>query len=235
MAAVSTAFPPQGAFSIRGRTEWIPVFLVIYTAAANHLPAESAPTLTCRTWQASSGLPDDKTTDIIQDAQGYVWAATHGGAARFDGVRFVNLTSSLLPLYGRKTAWTICADGDCGVWCGFEHGVIAHWSNGQVTVLGSKQGLPDDFPTSLCIDKEGSLFAAFSSGGCARIAGEKVTCYLKPKSLRAQSRGFVVTDRSGIVWGVLGNALMRFRNADFETVAKISRGQQMLAAARSGG
>ena len=39
-------------------------------------------------WQTADGLPQNSATSIVQTPDGYVWAATEEGLARFDGVRF---------------------------------------------------------------------------------------------------------------------------------------------------
>src|SRR5258706_2684742 len=39
-------------------------------------------------WSAEQGLPHVSVTSIAQTTDGYLWIATSGGLARFDGVRF---------------------------------------------------------------------------------------------------------------------------------------------------
>src|ERR1051326_1367638 len=40
-----------------------------------------------RTWQTDDGLPQNTVTGIAQTPDGYLWLATQGGLARFDGLR----------------------------------------------------------------------------------------------------------------------------------------------------
>ena len=41
-----------------------------------------------RAWTIEDGLPTSTVQDIAQTPDGYLWLATTGGLARFDGVRF---------------------------------------------------------------------------------------------------------------------------------------------------
>ena len=41
-----------------------------------------------RSWLSDDGLPDNDVTGIAQTTDGYMWVATQGGLAMFDGVRF---------------------------------------------------------------------------------------------------------------------------------------------------
>ena len=57
-------------------------------------------------WQTEQGLPQNSVSAIAQDRDGYIWVATAGGLARFDGVRFKvfgaddipGLRSTILPI-----------------------------------------------------------------------------------------------------------------------------------------
>ncbi len=40
-------------------------------------------------WQTSDGLPSNVVAAVVRDAEGFVWAATGNGLARFDGMEFV--------------------------------------------------------------------------------------------------------------------------------------------------
>src|SRR5687767_13489019 len=40
------------------------------------------------TWLTENGLPQNTVHDIAQTADGYIWIATDGGLARFDGITF---------------------------------------------------------------------------------------------------------------------------------------------------
>src|SRR6516165_7683168 len=49
------------------------------------------------TWQNDNGLPQNSVTDVFQSKNGYIYAGTYNGIARFDGVRFVIYDSASPP------------------------------------------------------------------------------------------------------------------------------------------
>ena len=62
--------------------------LVFAVAATGGFSAPAAPNYFTRTWQVEQGLPQNKVTAAVQTRDGYLWAGTYNGLARFDGVRF---------------------------------------------------------------------------------------------------------------------------------------------------
>ena len=48
-------------------------------------------------WQVKDGLPQNTINEIIQTRDGYIWLATEGGLARFDGVKFTVFNSTNVP------------------------------------------------------------------------------------------------------------------------------------------
>ena len=49
------------------------------------------------TWSIQEGLPQISALSIAQDRDGYLWAGTQSGLARFDGVRFTSYTPATEP------------------------------------------------------------------------------------------------------------------------------------------
>src|SRR5262245_57608165 len=48
-------------------------------------------------WTTEDGLPQNSVNAIVQSRDGYLWLATFGGLARFDGVRFTIFNSANTP------------------------------------------------------------------------------------------------------------------------------------------
>jgi len=49
------------------------------------------------TWGIKDGLPQNTVTKILQTSDGYIWVATEGGLARFDGVKFTVFNTQNTP------------------------------------------------------------------------------------------------------------------------------------------
>src|SRR5437764_12008242 len=51
-------------------------------------PRRSLDQLVAQRWTTEQGLPQGPVTAILQTRDGYLWVATFGGLARFDGLGF---------------------------------------------------------------------------------------------------------------------------------------------------
>ncbi len=72
-----------------------------------------------KAFTVNDGLAQSTVTSITQDEYGYIWAGTHSGLSRFDGIHFTNYGfNNGLPdqqitslLYAQKTLWVGTEDG----------------------------------------------------------------------------------------------------------------------------
>src|SRR5436309_1803541 len=89
-------------------------------------------------WMADSGLPHNTVRGVVQSRDGYLWAATLDGLARFDGVRFTVFNKANSPglSNNRITALHEAADG--ALWMGFEDGGVARYHHGGFTSFGAE-------------------------------------------------------------------------------------------------
>src|ERR1700679_1170151 len=81
---------------------WLTRVLLVLTVSPLGTAAQTAhyTRTICRT---QDGLPENIVQAVAQDRGGYLWAATTGGLARFDGARFSPLndgTAHTLPVNG---------------------------------------------------------------------------------------------------------------------------------------
>ncbi|MDA9563831.1 SpoIIE family protein phosphatase [Flavobacteriales bacterium] len=76
------------------------------------------------TYGLDEGLPQTTVEDIIQDKKGYLWIATHGGAARFDGHNFEEFTTS----QGLETnnVYAVYEDHFGNIWIGTSAGISVY-------------------------------------------------------------------------------------------------------------
>src|SRR2546425_9680614 len=63
---------------------WLSALTMVASPDAAPLSSEYV----LRTWETGDGLPQNTVTGIAQTPDGYLWLATQGGLARFDGLRF---------------------------------------------------------------------------------------------------------------------------------------------------
>ncbi len=120
-----------------------------------------------------AGLPQHTIVDLVADAEGYVWAATQDGAARFDGRswRVVPLPRSMRTNYPR----VLRRARDGGLWFGTFDGGLAHLRDGIWTITSASKGLPSNRVRGLLETADGLWIA--TEGGVARLRDGRLTVY----------------------------------------------------------
>jgi len=163
-----------------------------------------------------AGLPAPTVHALAQTGDGYLWAATPRGVARFDGVRF-----SLIPSEPAETPGNflqaLAAGQHNRLWAGSTSGAIATLSENQfVTVLAAGQPGLTGAITRLGEDKDGSLWITTANGEVSRFQDST----LEPLSASWQSTSpgpysatvgpdgsVAIITRTGL-WSVSGKALV---------------------------
>ena len=84
----------RDAPKIRRRFKFLPPYFAVFAfaiifASRTFAQPESSGQFAIETWQTDNGLPQNSVTDVFQSKDGYIYAGTYNGLARFDGVRFV--------------------------------------------------------------------------------------------------------------------------------------------------
>ncbi len=84
---------------------------------------------TVREWHIDDGLPSEDVTQLLQDRQGYLWVATRGGLARFDGSRFMTPVATV----GRTTFLGLAEASDGSLLLSPRAGDPLRFAHGTVT------------------------------------------------------------------------------------------------------
>jgi diguanylate cyclase (GGDEF)-like protein len=116
------------------------------------------------TWTQAHGLPHSSINRIGQDAEGYLWLATFGGAVRFDGVRFESLANSAKPGAPEGDAVAQILEGPGGVrWLATGRGLVRR--DAETTVLMTrKEGLPANGIQVLAFEPDGNVLVGTGLG-----------------------------------------------------------------------
>lgn len=89
-----------------------------------------------------SGLPNNSVTSVMKDSFGYIWMATQGGLARYDGYRFLQYGVDK-PVYRLKGnyVYTLCEDRHKRLWVGSDAGLdLIDLSSGKLLSLDRLNG-----------------------------------------------------------------------------------------------
>jgi signal transduction histidine kinase len=76
------------------------------------------------------GLPQNTANDVVQTPDGYVWIATFGGLARFDGVEFEIFDLSSRPSLPDLRVTALLADSEGVLWVGTQNGFLLRYLDG---------------------------------------------------------------------------------------------------------
>lgn len=117
-----------------------------------------------KSYGIDEGLPQSTIEDLIQDRQGYLWIATHGGASRFDGYKFHDFTTKegLINNY----VHAIKEDHYGNIWFATNGGVTVYTASEIEPVFRNfteKDGLKSSRVLSL-LEKDGKMLLGTGEG-----------------------------------------------------------------------
>ena len=188
-----------------------------------------------RAWLSDDGLPDNDVTGIAQTAEGYLWVATQGGLALFDGVRFREVELPMPSGRTRPLIRLMLLTPDNELWLALEGGTVISRTSTRTNVFSSADGLPTFRPGSLAQARDGAVWVGYVDGSACRIAAGKVTRYTASSGLSGVGQCVLTSDAQGRIWLAKAGQLSVFRNDNFEHVADLPEGAVRLAAARGTG
>ncbi len=118
-----------------------------------------------QTWDTESGLPQNTVQAILQTRDGYLWLATEGGIARFNGEHFSVFNTRNTPQLRSNDARALLEDVHGALWIATPDGITS-LSNGEFRSFTSSNGLPSNSTTAL-YENAGHEVCALTSGGAA--------------------------------------------------------------------
>jgi signal transduction histidine kinase/ligand-binding sensor domain-containing protein len=183
-------------------SRWVGVALVL--AHAGLVATPSDPEYQIRTWTTDDGLPHNSTTRMVQDHAGFLWFATVGGLARFDGRQFREFQPppaqqprglNIRGLAEERPGTLLLLPTSREV-VRFAEGA---WTIHPVTsALNERHEIPDD----LHVDANGTLWVATARGGLVRwSADKKIRFFDNPAGPATRARRYsFATDAAGKSW-----------------------------------
>ena len=157
-------------------------------------------------WTTSNGLPNDSVRAIAQTADGYLWFATVGGLARFDGMSFTVFDGSDTPLLKRSTLTALLAAPDGSLWIGTGSNGLVRYRNGGFQKI-DVPCLPGSTIRALLVDSRG-VFWIGVDGGLARLEGGR--CVSVFTGAWDANVHLLLEYPAGTVWVGANNGLHRF-------------------------
>ena len=161
-------------------------------------------------WTSESGLPQNSVHQIIQTRDGYLWIATEGGVARFNGVQFTVFNQENNSAFSSNDVCCLAEDRNSVVWIGTSDGLL-RYANGTFRRYATADGLPSPVVLSLVSTSDGSLLV-LTSAGLATYDGGKFT----PLTLSASALG---SGPGGQTWLANATGLFSYNQRLLRTVA----------------
>ncbi len=190
--------------------------LLIWSGTANALdPERELSQFGVDAWLTENGLPQNTVHAITQTKNGYVWIATEGGLARYDGINFRIFDKQNTPELPSNYIRALMEDRQGNLWIGTAEGLV-RLQPGNATVFTRVEGLPNNSIQSLYEDRLGNICVA-TTGGLTVLKGEQVTTF--PVNDRSVSGSIqtVFEDAEGVFWIGTPYGLTRFKDGRFST------------------
>jgi signal transduction histidine kinase/ligand-binding sensor domain-containing protein len=141
-------------------------------------------------WSSENGLPQNSVHHILQTRDGYIWIATEGGVARFNGSQFTVFNQENDPTFTSNDICCLTEDRNGVLWIGTADGLL-RYAEGAFHRYAAADGLPSPVIMSLAATDDGSLLI-LAGGGLASYDGQKFTSMeLSPSALGAGPHGGV--------------------------------------------
>ena len=165
-------------------------------------------------WTTEDGLPQNSVNDILQSRDGYLWLATFGGLARFDGVKFTTFNSGNTPGLMSNRILSICEDRTGTIWIGAQTGEVMTLKNGIGKTYTIADGLSGADVTKIFETADGNIWVN-SGAKLMRFDGDKFITYDERDGLPAKFVWNIEKGADDSVWLYTEKGLIQFKNGNF--------------------
>lgn len=201
-----------------------------------NLVAAQASAWLARSWSSDDELPNNTVGGLAQTADGYLWLGTPNGLARFDGVRFENISITNIIASPNRGILTMTSGRGGGLHLGMDRGAVVSLNDGQQQVFIADSELSTLTIHSLTEDAQGVVWIGYRGGSVSRIENGQVTRFVSENGLPEGTMiCSLVCDPKGQLWFIKNGQLGVWRDGKFETLQRLKSLPARLAVARTGG
>ncbi len=165
-----------------------------------------------QTWSVDNGLPQSTIRAISQTTDGYLWFATHEGAARFDGLAFTIFDEANTPTLHGSGVTALLAQKDGSLLLALRDGGLVRHYLGKFEAVVPKGGIPAGSISVLVEDDTGALWVGTSANGLARIVKGESRLYSTADGLPGNWVTAIRPIANGDVWIGTTQGLVIFRD-----------------------
>lgn len=158
-----------------------------------------------QSWSTENGLPQNSVHQVFQSTDGYIWIATEGGLARFNGIDF--------KIFNQETTPAITSDDICcfaqshsgPLWIATSDGLL-QYSSGKFHRYTIANGLTTGRITNLAAADDG-LILILTTDGISSFDGRRFYTISLPSSAEPSA---IVTAQDGSVWIASNSGIFQY-------------------------
>jgi signal transduction histidine kinase/ligand-binding sensor domain-containing protein len=178
--------------------------------AANPLPH-----CLLRVWQTEDGLPDNKVMAVAQTRDGYIWAGTYSGLARFDGLHFTVFDNSNTREMHSPQVTSLFASDDGTLWIGHANGEITSYKGGIFRDVPVKAAWDGGKILGMGADAQGDFWLVNEDGLLAR---QRDGLVLTPVAGNQTNLVAMARSATGTIWVARAGQISALKQGRLETV-----------------
>lgn len=167
-------------------------------------------------WQQEQGLPQNTVSDVVQGHNGYLWLATYGGLARFDGDRFVTFDGGNTPAFKECSGIVTLAESRKGeLWLSDNAGNIWRMKDGRFEFVEAFPGRGFD---RLAVDDAGDLWMVDLNRNLLRLSDKREFRFDASKMKEWTLSQLIVEQNTGWIWALRHGTLEYIADGELHTV-----------------
>jgi len=168
-----------------------------------------------RVWQSEDGLPQNSTLALAQTPDGYLWAGTYEGLARFDGARFTVFDPMKTPALLDRAITALAVDRSGTLWINTNRG-LAGMRAGTFFPMPLPEGVIAREVHQLLPSRDGSLWIATLGSGLVRLSeGNRFQVWKVEQGLSSNRVLALAEDAAGQLWVASPQGLQRWDGSAF--------------------
>lgn len=176
-------------------------------------PTEKPSNYILTRWDAEDGLPQSMVRQILQTHDGYLWAGTSQGLARFDGLTFTNFKAPNTPGFPGNQIIALAETADHSLWIATSTG-LGRYQNGGFVTYGPEDGVSARPINALCVAPDGSLWIG-SAAGIVRWVNGKFIRDIDTTNIDLLALQAINADGDNGIWVAVGAEAFRYREGKF--------------------